>query len=119
MTPVLSWGSTSWGVWVKCQPSVVRVSVQTTSNRSSGHSSGGAGETDGKSSTISGIPPCCHEISVEPGWARTSLTSFFSDRKSTRLNSSHVEISYAVFCLKKKKKKKKKTIHIKSYTIND
>src|SRR5438874_8301915 len=29
------------------------------------------------------------------------------DRKSTRLNSSHVEISYAVFCLKKKNKKKK------------
>src|SRR5690349_23872715 len=28
------------------------------------------------------------------------------DRKSTRLNSSHVEISYAVFCLKNKKKKK-------------
>src|SRR5690349_23797440 len=27
------------------------------------------------------------------------------DRKSTRLNSSHVEISYAVFCLKKKKNK--------------
>src|SRR5690554_7194528 len=31
-----------------------------------------------------------------------------ADRKSTRLNSSHVRISYAVFCLKKKKKKKKK-----------
>src|SRR5690349_21935356 len=31
-----------------------------------------------------------------------------ADRKSTRLNSSHVEISYAVFCLKKKKKKKSK-----------
>src|SRR5690554_7095412 len=30
------------------------------------------------------------------------------DRKSTRLNSSHVRISYAVFCLKKKKKKKLK-----------
>src|SRR5690606_40308919 len=30
------------------------------------------------------------------------------DRKSTRLNSSHVKISYAVFCLKKKKKKKKR-----------
>src|SRR5436190_13870186 len=29
-----------------------------------------------------------------------------SDRKSTRLNSSHTVISYAVFCLKKKKKKK-------------
>src|SRR2546427_2034212 len=30
------------------------------------------------------------------------------DRKSTRLNSSHSQISYAVFCLKKKKKKNKK-----------
>src|SRR5579864_9569387 len=29
------------------------------------------------------------------------------DRKSTRLNSSHMSISYAVFCLKKKKKKQK------------
>src|SRR2546427_8814394 len=32
----------------------------------------------------------------------------WGDRKSTRLNSSHSQISYAVFCLKKKKKKKKK-----------
>src|SRR5689334_23966363 len=31
------------------------------------------------------------------------------DRKSTRLNSSHSSISYAVFCLKKKKKKKNKS----------
>src|SRR5438477_12922817 len=31
-----------------------------------------------------------------------------ADRKSTRLNSSHMSISYAVFCLKKKKKRKKK-----------
>src|SRR2546427_2405310 len=31
-----------------------------------------------------------------------------ADRKSTRLNSSHSQISYAVFCLKKKKKKQKK-----------
>src|SRR5690554_7747946 len=31
----------------------------------------------------------------------------FVDRKSTRLNSSHVRISYAVFCLKKKKKTQK------------
>src|SRR5205807_6184722 len=35
-----------------------------------------------------------------------------SDRKSTRLNSSHLVISYAVFCLKKKKKKKKNNIYI-------
>src|SRR5438552_4601218 len=33
------------------------------------------------------------------------------DRKSTRLNSSHQIISYAVFCLKKKKKKNDKYIH--------
>src|SRR5688572_31463700 len=33
-------------------------------------------------------------------------SSIFADRKSTRLNSSHSQISYAVFCLKKKKKKK-------------
>src|SRR5438552_4943476 len=38
-----------------------------------------------------------------PGRARGTV-----DRKSTRLNSSHQIISYAVFCLKKKKKKKKK-----------
>src|SRR5439155_2745301 len=34
-----------------------------------------------------------------------------SDRKSTRLNSSHVAISYAVFCLKKKKKNNRRTMH--------
>src|SRR3989442_11463929 len=33
------------------------------------------------------------------------LATSFQDRKSTRLNSSHVRISYAVFCLKKKKQK--------------
>src|SRR5438067_6537712 len=37
-----------------------------------------------------------------PPWDR--LVSAILDRKSTRLNSSHVSISYAVFCLKKKKK---------------
>src|SRR2546430_13361952 len=42
------------------------------------------------------------------------------DRKSTRLNSSHSQISYAVFCLKKKKKKKKnnKNTHNMSNTDN-
>src|SRR5436190_18506496 len=37
---------------------------------------------------------------------------YLIDRKSTRLNSSHTVISYAVFCLKKKKKKKKTLIII-------
>src|SRR5690606_40266192 len=47
---------------------------------------------------------------IADGW----LPVFFSpehsaeqDRKSTRLNSSHVKISYAVFCLKKKKKERR------------
>src|SRR5690554_1127851 len=41
-----------------------------------------------------------------PGSSKLAL-----DRKSTRLNSSHVRISYAVFCLKKKKKTKKTHTH--------
>src|SRR5690349_22143298 len=36
------------------------------------------------------------------------------DRKSTRLNSSHVEISYAVFCLKKKKNKMNTTTSVRA-----
>src|SRR5258705_6967661 len=39
--------------------------------------------------------------------ASLSIARDDQDRKSTRLNSSHLGISYAVFCLKKKKKKKK------------
>src|SRR5690554_7590308 len=38
--------------------------------------------------------------------AMVGLDQDLIDRKSTRLNSSHVRISYAVFCLKKKKNKK-------------
>src|SRR2546426_8242613 len=59
-----------------------------------------------------------HVASVLGTWGRTSPVYFPSppdlqygndaDRKSTRLNSSHLVISYAVFCLKKKKKKVKK-----------
>src|SRR5688572_31300995 len=40
------------------------------------------------------------------GGSQPVRKSLESDRKSTRLNSSHSQISYAVFCLKKKKKKK-------------
>src|SRR5438270_2550986 len=41
------------------------------------------------------------------GWKLPADLSLVKDRKSTRLNSSHSQISYAVFCLKKKKKQKK------------
>src|SRR5258707_14157064 len=40
------------------------------------------------------------------GAMRAQVHKFDEDRKSTRLNSSHANISYAVFCLKKKKKNK-------------
>src|SRR5205814_4928895 len=43
-----------------------------------------------------------------------NLLRIIPDRKSTRLNSSHLGISYAVFCLKKKKNKKKKTLLVLS-----
>src|SRR3712207_7181456 len=45
-----------------------------------------------------------HRPDLEPADVAPMLTR--PDRKSTRLNSSHANISYAVFCLKKKKKNK-------------
>src|SRR2546427_2991780 len=42
-------------------------------------------------------------------WGEQRTARFKEDRKSTRLNSSHSQISYAVFCLKKKKTKTMRT----------
>src|SRR5690242_21535411 len=57
-----------------------------------------------------GKPLPVGHIAPEPGHLpfgiAPSLGLRLGDRKSTRLNSSHMSISYAVFCLKKKKKKK-------------
>src|SRR3712207_8447153 len=51
--------------------------------------------------------PCCGADLQERGRpaaiGEASTSGFELDRKSTRLNSSHANISYAVFCLKKKK----------------
>src|SRR3712207_7641643 len=44
------------------------------------------------------------QLTTDDGWMRTgdvAAMDEFGDRKSTRLNSSHANISYAVFCLKK------------------
>src|SRR5436309_7666549 len=54
-------------------------------------------------------PGICAEYLVRP--AQIPGLKAEKDRKSTRLNSSHVKISYAVFCLKKKKKQITKHIH--------
>src|SRR5690606_41944129 len=50
------------------------------------------------------------KISPSKMWGNWQKNVDFLDRKSTRLNSSHVKISYAVFCLKKKKKRNNQTI---------
>src|SRR5947209_10193583 len=44
-----------------------------------------------------------HHANVHPGDGENAGAAEGRDRKSTRLNSSHANISYAVFCLKKKK----------------
>src|SRR5947209_1896848 len=49
-----------------------------------------------------------HEVLIENPKHDHQLWNASEDRKSTRLNSSHANISYAVFCLKKKKKQKHK-----------
>src|SRR3712207_8643097 len=77
---------------------------------------------------IEGVPPAAspaasHGLMIELSAAKATLAGHWemmglvledplpTDRKSTRLNSSHANISYAVFCLKKKKKSKTNTHH--------
>src|SRR3989454_8355734 len=61
--------------------------------------------TGGPSNTINAGPIHGLELVQADGKGNLDANSFTSsDRKSTRLNSSHLVISYAVFCLKKKKK---------------
>src|SRR5205809_5442930 len=61
-------------------------------------------------------PGRLRHLDVHPQQGRVRSATSIEDRKSTRLNSSHGYISYAVFCLKKKKKKENK-YHIKTRTL--
>src|SRR3712207_8204248 len=61
---------------------------------------GGEGRAGGRERTLH------HRLAGDVGLMRGPLARRRGDRKSTRLNSSHANISYAVFCLQKKKKKK-------------
>ena len=54
------------------------------------------------------IKPEIRVIESEDTYGKVAVEPLPRDRKSTRLNSSHKPISYAVFCLKKKIKKNKK-----------
>src|SRR3712207_7682631 len=63
-----------------------------------------------ESRKILGIPDLrvsgtCVRVPVFTGHSLSLNVEFARDRKSTRLNSSHANISYAVFCLKKKNRK--------------
>src|SRR2546427_2740985 len=52
-----------------------------------------------------GVPQLVAEVAVALAALAVEVDGAAQDRKSTRLNSSHSQISYAVFCLKKKKTK--------------
>src|SRR2546426_8728088 len=63
----------------------------------------GAGSLESRATGRGGAPQGRRQpVNQSPGASRAP--SVRTDRKSTRLNSSHLVISYAVFCLKKKKK---------------
>src|SRR2546427_6912689 len=66
--------------------------------------SGEAGRGPGTTRSPTGSTRCC--ACSAPASRSNKSRPNSGDRKSTRLNSSHSQISYAVFCLKKKKKKK-------------
>src|SRR5206468_10082834 len=62
--------------------------------------------------------PIDRAVEVEAEQVRIALAEEpLEDRKSTRLNSSHDQISYAVFCLKKKKKNKPNNTHNQKRTL--
>src|SRR3712207_7535826 len=54
---------------------------------------------------LAGLLRATNRLAEAEPLMRRMVEIFVADRKSTRLNSSHANISYAVFCLKKKKKK--------------
>src|SRR3712207_8695377 len=73
--------------------------------------------SSGRASTRRGARPAAGGALEMPAYLYLALAI---DRKSTRLNSSHANISYAVFCLKKKKTNKTsfRSVHITLYFIS-
>src|SRR5438034_6257553 len=67
--------------------------------------SGADGSGTVASGTIEKVTGAANTRGIMSGDYGFEVAGFDADRKSTRLNSSHTVISYAVFCLKKKKKK--------------
>src|SRR5262245_65238551 len=59
------------------------------------------------------------QVGQQAGPRQALVDGHRRDRKSTRLNSSHLGISYAVFCLKKKKRMRNIVLKIKHYMFNE
>src|SRR3712207_8056904 len=70
------------------------------------------GSGDSEASQVSALGWFAMTASLAGG-----LAAGLVDRKSTRLNSSHANISYAVFCLKKKTTRKHKRLYLVLYTL--
>src|SRR3712207_7953750 len=75
-----------------------------------GRASGLAGAEDSDSVRSLGVASTCSASAAAR--AAEAADSSQRDRKSTRLNSSHANISYAVFCLKKKNKPRDHRTHL-------
>src|SRR5256885_6372057 len=88
----------------------------TTLFRSAGEEARGGTEEAGGGSVVDVLrPPGAARSRARPH-DRASGDLGLQDRKSTRLNSSHLVISYAVFCLKKKKKDNHHSYHLATRT---
>src|SRR5256885_10739880 len=78
----------------------------------------GTGDVAGSGTARAGQPVTqrrgLSHLQSSPGkrYARRAVAARGLDRKSTRLNSSHLVISYAVFCLKKKKTPTRRHLHV-------
>src|SRR2546427_9145614 len=68
---------------------------------------------------LPGQDPLMPRVITESRAAKSELGKGLLDRKSTRLNSSHSQISYAVFCLKKKKKTEQETRRHQKQRMNE
>src|SRR3712207_7931653 len=74
-------------------------------------------EAVGRFGAMPGRGPGLSSWSAYTALQRIAPDDLVEDRKSTRLNSSHANISYAVFCLKKKKNKELITTYLYDITV--
>src|SRR5256885_3650094 len=86
------WGRKSYSRWLSTQTTVMPAASDWNENEL----------VSSRGVSISWLPSKATKVSAPFGARKATTTRTTRDRKSTRLNSSHLVISYAVFCLKKK-----------------